>query len=350
MKESNTKLQINGITLKLDNEEVIKNLSLSVSQNEITAILGASASGKSSLLRVIAGFEKIDAGEVILNQKVVNNEQKTVPPELRNVGIIFQDLALFPYLNVKENICFGMSNMTNKEKDERCDELKNLLNISEILEKFPHQISGGQQQRVAIARALAPKPQLLLLDEPFSALDEELKEQLVQDVKKILKTEKITTILITHNIKEAFGISDKIAFLSDKKIVQYDTPYNIYHKPLSREIANFCGISSYVKGKVLDKNHVSTTLGNISGQSTEPYALGKNIEVLIRPDDIIHDDDATLTAKVVEKIFHGSDFLYKLELNDGQTIFCYKPSDHNHSLNEVIGITVEIDHLILFDT
>ncbi len=349
MKESNTKLQINGITLKLDNEEVIKNLSLSVSQNEITAILGASASGKSSLLRVIAGFEKIDAGEVILNQKVVNNEQKTVPPELRNVGIIFQDLALFPHLNVKENICFGMSNTTNKEKDERCDELKNLLNISEILEKFPHQISGGQQQRVAIARALAPKPQLLLLDEPFSALDEELKEQLVQDVKKILKTEKITTILITHNIKEAFGISDKIAFLSDKKIVQYDTPYNIYHKPLSREIANFCGISSYVKGKVLDKNHVSTTLGNISGQSTEPYALGKNIEVLIRPDDIIHDDDATLTAKVVEKIFHGSDFLYKLELNDGQNIFCYTPSHHNHSLNEVIGITVEIDHLILFD-
>ena len=350
MKKNNTKLQIKNISLNFGDEEIIKNLTMDVSENEVTSVLGASASGKSSLLRVIGGFENIDSGEIILNQKTVNNQQKTIQPEFRNIGIIFQDLSLFPHLTVSQNIAFGISNATNKEKLERCNELQYILEIDEISEKYPHQISGGQQQRVAIARAIAPKPELLLLDEPFSALDEELKEQLLQDVKKLLKSEKITTILITHNIKEAFGLSDKIAFLSDKKIIQYDTPYDIYHKPFSREIANFFGISSYIKGKVLDKNHVATSLGTIFGQTTAPYNNGQDIEVLIRPDDIIHDDNAPDSAKVIEKIFHGSDFLYKLELNDGQHIFCYTPSHHDHSLNETIGITMQIDHLILFDT
>ena len=187
MKKNNTKLQIKNISLNFGDEEIIKNLTMDVSENEVTSVLGASASGKSSLLRVIGGFENIDSGEIILNQKTVNNQQKTIQPEFRNIGIIFQDLSLFPHLTVSQNIAFGISNATNKEKLERCNELQYILEIDEISEKYPHQISGGQQQRVAIARAIAPKPELLLLDEPFSALDEELKEQLLQDVKKLLK-------------------------------------------------------------------------------------------------------------------------------------------------------------------
>ena len=186
MKKNNTKLQIKNISLNFGDEEIIKNLTMDVSENEVTSVLGASASGKSSLLRVIGGFENIDSGEIILNQKTVNNQQKTIQPEFRNIGIIFQDLSLFPHLTVSQNIAFGISNATNKEKLERCNELQYILEIDEISEKYPHQISGGQQQRVAIARAIAPKPELLLLDEPFSALDEELKEQLLQDVKEII--------------------------------------------------------------------------------------------------------------------------------------------------------------------
>ena len=186
------------------------------------------------------------------------------------------------------------------------------------------------------------------MDEPFSALDEELKETLIHDVKNLLQEEKITTIMITHNIKEAFQLSDKIAFLDSKKIIQFDTAYNLYHKPYTKEIANFCGIGSFINGTVIDANHVSTTLGDLFGDASK-FQIGSNVSVMIRPDDIIHDDDSAQSAKVLEKVFFGSDFLYKLELFEGEKIFCYTPSHHNHAINEVIGIRPVIDHLILFN-
>ena len=341
------KLEIDNITLNLDGNRILDNLFLSIKEEEIISIIGPSASGKTSLLRVIAGFENIAAGKIKLNGQTVDNGVRVIEPQKRNIGIIFQDLALFPHLNCADNISFGISKLSAKEQTQRLQRLEQLLDIAKITNKFPHEISGGQQQRVAIARALAPRPEILLLDEPFSALDEELKEKLLADVKILLKEEKITTIVITHNIKEAFQLSDKIAFLNDKKIVQIDTPYNIYHKPLTREIANFCGIGSFIDGKVIDANHVLTDLGKFFGK-TSAYKIGTNVDIMIRPDDVIHDDDSTKSAQVIEKIFHGSDFLYKLKLNNGENIFCYTPSHHDHEINEVIGIKSEMDHLILF--
>ena len=342
------KLEIENISLNLDNDRILDNLSLTVKEEEIISIIGPSASGKSSLLRVIAGFENISSGKVKLNGQTVDDTSTIIEPQERNIGIIFQDLALFPHLSCAENITFGISELSSKEKTERLDRLEKVLDIIEISKKYPHEISGGQQQRVAIARALAPQPEILLLDEPFSALDENLKEKLLADVKILLKEEKITTIVITHNIKEAFQISDKIAFLNNKKIIQFDSAYNIYHKPLTREIANFCGIGSFINGEIIDKNHVETSLGKHFGDTTS-YEIGSSIDILIRPDDIIHDDDSTKSARVIEKNFHGSDFLYKLKLNSGENIFCYTPSHHDHGLNEVIGIKSEMDHLILFN-
>ena len=342
------KLEIENISLNLDNDRILDNLSLTVKEEEIISIIGPSASGKSSLLRVIAGFENISSGKVKLNGQTVDDTSTIIEPQERNIGIIFQDLALFPHLSCAENITFGISELSSKEKTERLDRLEKVLDIIEISKKYPHEISGGQQQRVAIARALAPQPEILLLDEPFSALDENLKEKLLADVKILLKEEKITTIVITHNIKEAFQISDKIAFLSNKKIIQFDSAYNIYHKPLTKEIANFCGIGSFINGEIIDKNHVETSLGKHFGDTTS-YEIGSSIDILIRPDDIIHDDDSTKSARVIEKNFHGSDFLYKLKLNSGENIFCYTPSHHDHALNEVIGIKSEMDHLILFN-
>ena len=235
------KLEIENISLNLDSDRILDNLCLSVNEEEILSIIGPSASGKTSLLRVIAGFENITTGKIKLNGQVVDDTSIVIEPQKRNVGIIFQDLALFPHLSCAENITFGISRLPTEEQIQRLRRLEEVLSITGISKKFPHEISGGQQQRVAIARALAPKPEILLLDEPFSALDEELKEKLLADVKILLKEEKITTIVITHNIKEAFQLSDKIAFLNDKKIIQIDSPYNIYHKPMTREIANFCG-------------------------------------------------------------------------------------------------------------
>ena len=341
------KLEIEDVSLSIEGNLILDNLSLNIDEHEIISLIGPSASGKSSLLRIIAGFENISSGKVKLNGLIVDDRSTIVQPQNRNVGIIFQDLALFPHLSCKDNILFGITNYSADHKRQRLDRLCNLLDITSINDKFPHEISGGQQQRIAIARALAPGPEILLLDEPFSALDEELKETLIHDVKNLLKEEKITTIVITHNIKEAFQLSDKIAFLDNKKIIQFDTAYNLYHKPYTKEIANFCGIGSFIKGTVIDSNHVSTILGDLFGD-TSKYKVGSNVSVMIRPDDIIHDDNSSQSAKVLEKIFFGSDFLYKLELSEGEKIFCYTPSHHNHAINEVIGIKPVIDHLILF--
>ena len=341
------KLEIEDVSLSIEGNLILDNLSLNIDEHEIISLIGPSASGKSSLLRIIAGFENVDSGKVKLSGLVVDDRSTIVQPQNRNIGIIFQDLALFPHLSCKDNIIFGITNYSENHKRQRLDRLCNLLDITSIKDKFPHEISGGQQQRIAIARALAPGPEILLLDEPFSALDEELKETLIHDVKNLLKEEKITTIVITHNIKEAFQLSDKIAFLDNKKIIQFDTAYNLYHKPYTKEIANFCGIGSFIKGTVIDNNHVSTILGDLFGD-TSKYKVGSNVSVMIRPDDIIHDDNSSQSAKVLEKIFFGSDFLYKLEISEGEKIFCYTPSHHNHAINEVIGIKPVIDHLILF--
>ena len=341
------KLEIKDISYSINKNLILDDLNLNIFPEEIISIIGPSASGKSSLLRVIAGFDQINSGRIILNEKIVDDASTFIKPNDRNVGIIFQDLALFPHLNCEENILFGISNLEPSERKSRLKKLSTLLDINNILEKFPHEISGGQQQRIAIARALAPKPELLLFDEPFSALDEELKDLLIADVKILLKTEKITSVFVTHNIKEAFQLSDKIAYLSDRRIIQNETPYNIYHKPLSKEIAHFCGNGCFIRGTVVDSNHVATPLGKIFGD-TIPYKTNDHVDVMIRPDDVIHDDNSTESARVVDKKFFGSDFLYKLELKDGQSILCLTPSHHNHSINEVIGIRVEIDHLVLF--
>ena len=344
----NSKLKIDNISYSIQNSTILENLSFNVSSEDIVSIIGPSAAGKTTLLRIIAGFDKVDNGSVLINNNLVDNTKIFVEPHKRKIGIIFQDIALFPHLSCKDNILFGISTLESHKKTERLQYLSDILDINEIKNKFPHEVSGGQQQRVAIARALAPRPEILLLDEPFSALDEKLKDQLIKDLKNLLKKEKITSIIITHNIKESFQISDKVAFMSSKKILQFDTPYELYHKPKSREIANFCGIGSFLKGVVMDSNHIKTSLGVLFGD-TSPFNKNDLVDVMVRPDDVIHDDDSTQSAKVIEKFFHGSDFLYKLELKDGQNVLCFTPSHHNHSINEMIGIKAELDHLILFN-
>tara|TARA_Y100000389_G_C17460712_1_gene521413 strand:+ start:848 stop:1897 length:1050 start_codon:yes stop_codon:yes gene_type:complete len=342
------KLQIESVKIVLENTTILNDINFAIKSGEIVSLMGSSASGKTSLIRSIAGYQNIASGVIKIDNNIVDNTKIFIGVDKRNTGVIFQDLALFPHLTVRENIIFGLYKKTQQDKNNRAAQLEDMLNISSITNRYPHQISGGQQQRVAIARAIAPKPTILLLDEPFSALDEELKESLMNDIKYILKKEATTAILITHNPKEAFTMSDKIAFLSDGKICQYDTPYNIYHKPLSKEIANFFGITSFLKATIKDTNHIETVLGTIFG-NTEKFKKGEDVYLLIRPDDIIHDDNSTESARVVDKIFYGSDFLYKLELKDKQKIYCYTPSHHNHSINENIGIKPVIDHLILFN-
>ena len=344
---SNDKLNLQSVIISLDSKVILDDVNLKIDTGEIVSLMGSSASGKTSLIRSIAGFHNISSGTIQIDGQVVDDSIRRSDVAMRNVGVIFQDLALFPHLTVRENICFGLNNIDSTQQQHRAKKLEDLLDIENITNRYPNQISGGQQQRVAIARAIAPKPNLLLLDEPFSALDYELKDNLMNDIMKLIKSENITAILITHSAEEAFKMSDKIAFISNNTITQFANPYDIYHRPASKEIANFFGISSYIKAKITDSSHINCILGDFVGM-VDQYNKDAKVDLLIRPDDIIHDDDSLFSAKVTEKTFRGSDFLYELELKDGQKIFCYAPSHHNHQVNEVIGIKLDLDHLVIF--
>ena len=344
---SDAKLNLQSVGIVLDSKVILDNVNLKIDTGEIVSLMGSSASGKTSLIRSIAGFHNITSGMIQIDGEIVDDSISRSDVAMRNVGVIFQDLALFPHLTVRENICFGLNNVDSAQQQNRAKKLEDLLSIENITDRYPNQISGGQQQRVAIARAIAPKPNLLLLDEPFSALDYELKDNLMNDIMKLIKSENITAILITHSAEEAFKMSDKIAFISNNTITQFANPYDMYHRPNSKEIANFFGISSYITAKITDSSHINCILGDFVGM-VDQYNKDDKVELLIRPDDIIHDDNSLFSAKVTEKTFRGSDFLYKLELKDGQNIFCYAPSHHNHQVNEVIGIKLDLDHLVIF--
>ena len=344
---SDAKLNLQSVGIVLDSKVILDDVNLKIDTGEIVSLMGSSASGKTSLIRSIAGFHNITSGMIQIDGQIVDDSISRSDVAIRNVGVIFQDLALFPHLTVRENICFGLNNIDSAKQQNRAKKLEDLLSIENITDRYPNQISGGQQQRVAIARAIAPKPNLLLLDEPFSALDYELKDNLMNDIMKLIKSENITAILITHSAEEAFKMSDKIAFISNNTITQFANPYDMYHRPNSKEIANFFGISSYITAKITDSSHINCILGDFVGM-VDQYNKDDKVELLIRPDDIIHDDNSLFSAKVTEKTFRGSDFLYKLELKDGQNIFCYAPSHHNHQVNEVIGIKLDLDHLVIF--
>ena len=344
---SDAKLNLQSVGIVLDSKVILDDVNLKIDTGEIVSLMGSSASGKTSLIRSIAGFHNISSGSIQIDGKIVDDSISRSDVAMRNVGVIFQDLALFPHLTVRENICFGLNNIDSAKQQNRAKKLEDLLSIENITDRYPNQISGGQQQRVAIARAIAPKPNLLLLDEPFSALDYELKDNLMNDIMKLIKSENITAILITHSAEEAFKMSDKIAFISNNTITQFANPYDIYHRPVSKEIANFFGISSYIKAKITDSSHINCILGDFVGM-VDQFNKDDKVDLLIRPDDIIHDDNSLFSAKVTEKTFRGSDFLYELELKDGQKIFCYAPSHHNHQVNEVIGIKLDLDHLVIF--
>ena len=298
-----TVLEVKNISKAFDDHPVVKNLSLSLDKGMIGCLLGPSGCGKTTILRAIAGFENIDAGEIRINQSIVSGSAIFAPPEQRRIGMVFQDYALFPHLSIKDNIAFGLRNINGKEKERRIDELLRLVRLADAAQKFPHEISGGQQQRVALARALAPEPDLLLLDEPFSNLDVTLREQLSAEVREILKEQTTTTLMVTHNQHEAFAVADEIGVIQEGKLMQWDTGHNLYHRPNSNWVADFVGDGVLLPGKVLDDRKVETGLGILEGQFKYPCQNGCPADVLIRPEDIIHDDASRFKAKILKQHF-----------------------------------------------
>ncbi|MGH8764010.1 MAG: ABC transporter ATP-binding protein [Nitrosospira sp.] len=351
----NTLLELRNIQHAYGKQVVVNDLSLTLKKGEIGCLLGPSGCGKTTVLRCIAGFEPISAGEILLNGAAVSNAGFCLPPEQRHIGMVFQDYALFPHLTVVDNIAFGLHRMQKRERALRVAELMQTVGLADAAAKYPHELSGGQQQRVALARALAPRPELLLLDEPFSNLDVSLRGRLSLEVRDILKSQNATAILVTHDQDEAFAIADEIGVMHRGEIQQWDTAYNLYHRPANRFVANFIGQGVFLSGKMLDPRHVEIELGVLAGDiphqcmpDCQLCREGNLVDVLIRPDDIVHDDGSPVQAEVVHKTFRGADILYTLRLPSGGIALSLVPSHHNHALGEKIGIRLEADHVVAF--
>jgi iron(III) transport system ATP-binding protein len=330
-------------------------LSFSLARGSIGCLLGASGCGKTTVLRCIAGFERIEQGEILINSSAVSTPRLLLPPEHRRIGMVFQEYALFPHLSVEANIAFGLHQSPKPERARRVAELVDAVGLGGLEHKFPHELSGGQQQRVALARALAPRPDLLLLDEPFSNLDVDLRERLSLEVRDIIKASGATAVLVTHDQHEAFAMADEIGVVHQGRIVQWDSAYNLYHRPVNRFVADFVGQGVFLPASVLNSHQVEIELGMLHGdiphgcqEGCAACGRGCSAEVLLRPDDVVHDDASATQAEVVHKAFRGAEILYTLKLGSGRKVLAMVPSHHNHALGERIGIRLDVDHVVAF--
>jgi iron(III) transport system ATP-binding protein len=262
--------------------------------------------------------------------------------------MVFQDFALFPHLTVLENIAFGLQHLPNQERDVLAREWLKRVSLADKAGSYPHELSGGQQQRVALARAMAPEPDLILLDEPFSSLDIDLRERLAVEMREILKANNITALLVTHDQLEAFAIADQVGVMFDGKVIQWDSPYELYHKPKNRYIADFIGRGVFVRGLIQAGEKVQIELGTLDLEEEHDGKVGEEVNVLLREDDIQHDDNSPAQAEVVRKTFRGADFLYTLKLISGTEVYALVPSHHDHAIGEKIGICLAADHVVTF--
>ncbi len=341
-------LELRELSVRLGGRAVVQQVSLALQPGELTCLVGPSGCGKTTLLRAIAGFEQPCAGSISLHGSRIADPRHSVPPEKRGIGMVFQDLALFPHLTVAGNIAFGMRGQPSPAIDRRIDELLELVDMPALRNCYPHQLSGGQQQRIALIRAMAPRPALLLLDEPFSSQDMERREQLVQEVRNILARDGITAMLVTHDQHEAFAFADTIGVINDGRLLQWDSAFNLYHRPRSRFVADFIGQGVLLDATVLDGRTLQTELGRISGELSLQLPPGSAAELLIRPDDILHDDGSPVRARIVNRLFRGACHLYTLEITSGGRVLCLAPSHHDHKPGEQIGIRLNLDHLVIF--
>jgi len=341
-------LDIKNIECHYQEQVVIRGLSFHINQGDIACLLGPSGCGKTTALRAIAGFESVKSGSISLRSEKVSTPGSMLPPEKRKLGMVFQDYALFPHLSVYDNITFGLRQMGKPEKQLRADELLTLVSLEGFGKRYPHELSGGQQQRIALARAIANKPDLLLLDEPFSNLDIDLREKLGLEIRSILKTQGITALLVTHDQQEAFALGDMVGVMNEGRILQWDTPFNLYHEPSNRFVANFIGQGIFLKGTLLAPNLVSTDIGEIQGDRAYPWPIKSNVEVLIRPDDIIPEATSKLRAEIVDKAFKGAEIMYTLKLSNGSRVLSLFPSHFHHDIGEQVGISIAADHLVAF--
>ena len=332
----------------------VNNVNLKIKQQgEIVSLLGPSGVGKTTILRTIAGLQKLNSGEIFLKDKLISSNKVHIEPEKRNIALSFQDNSLFPNYKVIENINFGKKRSNGNGFSYATEDIIKLLHIEPILEKFPHQISAGEAQRVSLARSLMSKPDLLLLDEPFSNIDQSLKDEIQISVKKLLKKINLTTIIVTHDSYEAFYLADKCGILLNQSLKQFDIPYNIYHYPNSVDVVKFLNRGILIDAEVTGNDTLKNSeLGTIKGKFVKKQSIGSSVKLLIQPEDLEHDDKSELILEVVDRKFRGTNFIYTLKTKGNQVIpvFVHSHHEHQHKVKDKFGIKtpIYVDHLVCF--
>ena len=348
-------LEIKDVTFEASKVNKVHNVSFNIEkEGDIVCLLGPSGIGKTTILRSIAGLTNIRSGEIILKNKVISSEKVHVEPENRNISLSFQDNCLFPHYNVVQNIQFGADrNKKNDKQTISVDEIIKFLNLEKIIDKYPHQISAGEAQRAALARSLVTKPDLLLLDEPLSNVDQSFKEEIQVKLKKLLTESKITTIIVTHDSYEAFYLGSKCGIILNGQLRQFDNPYNVYHFPNSVEVVNFLNRGILVPAKVTGEDSLENEdLGLIKGNFVKTYPKGSDVQLLLQPEDLQHDDASNLKLEVVDRKFRGTNFIYTLKTLTNKLIpvFVHSHHSHQHELKDKFGIKrpIYIDHIVCF--
>ena len=347
--------EVKNVDFIIDGKTKVKNMSFSIEkEGDIVCLLGPSGIGKTTILRAIAGLQKIKNGHIKLKGKVLASDEINIEPENRNISLAFQENSLFPHYTVEKNILLGEEkNADNKDKQISFKEIVDILDISQILNQYPHQISAGEAQRASLARSLLSKPDLLLLDEPLSNVDQSHKEDIQEKLKKMLSKLKITTIIVTHDSYEAFYLGSKCGIILNNQLKQYDDPYNVYHLPNSIEVVNFLNRGILIPAKVTSpKSLENDELGTITGNFVKPFPLGADVKLLIQPEDLEHDDKSNLKLEVVDRKFRGTNFIYTLKTINNLLIpvFVHSHHIHQHDLEEKFGIKrpIHIEHLVCF--
>ena len=347
--------EVKNVDFIVGGKTKVKNVSFAIEkEGDVVCLLGPSGIGKTTILRTIAGLEKINEGSIKLKDKTISTNKINVEPEDRNISLAFQDNSLFPHYTVEKNILLGAErNKGKKEKNITLKEIVDLLDIFHILNKYPHQISAGEAQRASLARSLITQPDLLLLDEPLSNVDQSFKEEIQVRLKKILNKLKITTIIVTHDSYEAFYLGSKCGIILNQELKQFDDPYKVYHFPNSVEVVNFLNRGILIPAKVTGNNTLENwDLGTIEGNFIKQYPKGSNVQLLLQPEDLEHDDKSNLKLEVVDRKFRGTNFIYTLKTPSNTLIpvFVHSHHIHQHEIDEKFGIKrpIHIDHIVCF--
>ncbi|MEE4250745.1 MAG: ABC transporter ATP-binding protein [Alcanivoracaceae bacterium] len=343
-----TLLTLDHIACRYDNEQVVRNISFSLESGQIACLLGPSGCGKTTTLRAIAGLEPLTDGRILIGGHEASRPGFTLAPEKRDLGMVFQEHALFPHLSVADNVAFALRKLSPQERQQRVRDCLAMVRLDDLGARFPHELSGGQQQRVALARALAPRPRLMLLDEPFASLDLDLRRQLNRELLGILKLEGITAVMVTHDQEEAFAMASHIAILRAGELVQWDSPYRIYHSPGNRFVAEFAGQGAFLSGKVIAGSEVSTFVGQLASEHPLSLPAGADVDVLLRPEDIVPDVDGPIATRVLERTFTGANILYRLGLANGEHLTCLTGSHVDLAVGRECRVQVAAKHLVVF--